>query len=214
VRERMAKAAEQVGRDPAGITLVAVTKTIDSIRIREAIAEGVRDLGESYYQEARDKLAQFGPDIRWHFIGHLQTNKAKYVAGRFAMIHSVDSEELAAELGRRAQQAAEPQPVLVEVKLDPSATKFGVEPQQALNLAEQVASTAGLRLRGLMGMAPFGDDAEQARPHFTRLRHLFEELPSENRQALSMGMTGDFEVAIEEGATMVRIGTGIFGPRG
>lgn len=213
VRERIARAAERAGRDPATITLVAVSKTVEPAHIREALEAGIRDLGENYYQEARDKQPLFGPEARWHFIGHLQTNKAKYVAGRFFLVQSVDSEALALELGKRAQAAGTTQAVLIEVKLDPAATKFGAEPDAALELAARVAETPGLRLRGLMGMAPFGDDPEQARPHFARLRGLYGQLPAEHRQILSMGMTADFEAAIAEGATLVRIGTAIFGTR-
>lgn len=213
VQERIAQAAERAGRDPAGITLVAVSKMVEPARIREAVEAGIRDLGENYYQEAREKMTLLGPDIRWHFIGHLQTNKAKHVVGRFALVHSVDSEVLARELGRRAQAAGIVQPVLIEVKLDPATTKFGVEPDAAWSLVERVAQTSGLQLCGLMGMAPWGEKAEAARPHFARLRGLFERLPAECRQTLSMGMTADFEVAIEEGATLVRIGTAIFGRR-
>src|SRR5579872_2247892 len=140
VRERMAQAAVRAGRAPGEITLVAVTKTVEPARIREAAAAGVTDFGENYYQEARDKLAEVGPEVRWHFIGHLQTNKARHVVGRFALIHSVDSPELAAELGRRARIADVTQAVLLEVKLDASATKFGVEPEPALDLANRVCN--------------------------------------------------------------------------
>jgi pyridoxal phosphate enzyme (YggS family) len=213
VRERIARAAERAGRDPAAITLVAVSKTVPPERVREAVAAGIRDLGENYYQEARDKLPLFGPEVRWHFIGHLQTNKAKYIAGRFALVHSIDSDELARELGKRALAAGGEQPVLVEVKLDPEAAKFGVEPDAAPDLVSRVAEIPGLRLQGLMGMAPFVDDPDRTRPYFAQLRGLFELLPIEHRQILSMGMTSDFEIAIEEGATMVRIGTAIFGQR-
>jgi len=214
VRERIAEAAARAGRDPAEITLVAVSKTVEPARIREAVEAGILDLGENYYQEVREKMPLFGPDVRWHFIGHLQTNKARYVAGRFALVHSVDSEALARELGKRALAANTEQPVLIEVKLDPAATKFGVEPDAVPELAAYVAQTPGLQLCGLMGMAPFVDDPEETRPCFAPLRGLFEQLPAEYRQTLSMGMTADFEVAIEEGATLVRIGTAIFGKRG
>jgi PLP dependent protein len=214
VRDRIVRAAEKSGRDPSGITLVAVTKTVNVERIGEAVQAGVTDLGENYYQEARDKLPLFGPEVRWHFIGHLQTNKAKYVAGRFPLVQSVDSEALAQELGRRAVQAGGVQDVLIEVKLDPVTTKFGVEPERALDLAARVAEIPGVGLKGLMGMAPFSENPDSARPFFRTLHGLFAGLPATQRQVLSMGMTGDFETAIEEGATLVRIGTAIFGSRG
>lgn len=213
VRERIAAAAARTQRDADAVTLVAVTKTVDPARMAEARQAGITDFGENYFQEARDKLPQFGADIRWHFIGHLQTNKARYVAGRFTLVQSVDSMALAQELGKRATAAGTVQSVLLEVKLDAAATKFGVAPEQTEDLAGIVAETPGLALQGLMGMAPFADDPETARPHFARLRTLFERLPAAHRQVLSMGMTGDFETAIEEGATMVRIGSAIFGRR-
>jgi pyridoxal phosphate enzyme (YggS family) len=193
--------------------VVAVTKTVDPGRIREAVESGIPDLGENYVQEARQKLALFGPDVRWHFVGHLQTNKAKYIPGAFHFVHSVDSVVLARELDRRAGQKEIVQNVLIEVKLDPSATKNGVVPAGLPGLAEAVWRFSNLRLLGLMGMAPIVARPEEARPHFARLRELSEGLPSECRTVLSMGMSADFESAILEGSTMVRIGSAIFGLR-
>jgi len=213
VRARIARAATAVGRDPSSITLVAVSKTIPPDRIREAWEAGIVDFGENYYQEARAKIAELPKQIRWHFIGHLQTNKAKYVAGRFALVQSLDSEELALELARRASATGVVQPVLVEVKLDPAATKYGVPPEDAIAFCERVRAIAGLQLMGLMGIAPIVQSPNEARPYFSALKQLFEQLPEENRRVLSMGMSADFEVAIEEGSTMVRVGTAIFGPR-
>src|SRR5687767_11225473 len=198
IRERIAGAAQAAGRDPAGITLIAVTKTVDPERIRQAIEAGIRDLGENYYQEARGKISEFGPEIRWHFIGHLQTNKAKYVPGAFHLLHTVDSVHLAAELDERARQKEIRQNVLIEVKLDPSATKNGVEPAKMPALADAVLSCGNLRLMGLMGMAPPVDRQDDARPFFAELRNLSEKLPPDNRSVLSMGMTADFEAAILE----------------
>ena len=212
VRERIAEAAVRSGRQAKKITLVAVTKTVEPVRIAEAVAAGVVDLGENYYQEAREKQTLF-PEARWHFIGHLQTNKAKYVAGAFHLIQSVDSEELAAELERRAARKEIVQNFLLEVKLDPSAAKYGVEPAKLPALVEFVRSCSHLNLQGLMGMPPLTASADEARPYFQRLRRTFEELPEQNRSVLSMGMTADFEAAIEEGSTMVRIGAAIFGRR-
>jgi len=213
VRERIASAASRAGRDPRGITVVAVTKSVDVERIREALAAGIQDLGENYYQEVREKMPLVPGPVRWHFIGHLQSNKAKHVIGRFALIQSVDSLALAKELSRRAEAAGCRQEVLIEVKLDPAATKQGVQPAAALDLASHADSLGGLVVRGFMGMAPVLDDPEQARPYFASLRRLFQELPPANRHILSMGMTADFEAAILEGANLVRIGTAIFGPR-
>lgn len=216
VRARMAAAATRAGREPESITLVAVTKRVDIDRISAAYAAGLRHFGESYVQEARDKRASGAldwPDAQWHFIGHLQSNKVRDVIGRYALIQSVHSLELAEAIGHRSSRLGIVTDVLIEVKLDPSASKAGVDPQLTLAAAESISHVAGVRLCGLMGMPPFSEDAEDARPHFQHLRTLFTQLPSENRQILSMGMTGDFEIAIEEGATMVRIGTGIFGLR-
>lgn len=218
IQERIVNAATHTGRHPEEITLVAVTKTIEPTRIREAVAAGAHDLGENYYQEVREKQPLFenqveAGTVRWHFIGHLQSNKARYVAGRFALVQSVDTLELAEELGRRAVRQNVVQAVLLEVKLDPAGTKFGVEEAETRELAARIAAVPGVALRGLMGMAPFTETGEAARPHFARLRSLFETLPVANRQTLSMGMTNDFEGAIAEGSTMVRIGTAIFGRR-
>ncbi len=213
IRARIARAAERAGRSAEQVRLVAVTKTIPPEPIWEALAAGQLDFGENYYQEAREKLPLFGPEVRWHFIGHLQSNKVKYVAGRFALIQSVDSMELARKLGAAAQAAGTAQPILVEVKVDGEATKFGVDPELALELAAEASVTPGLRVEGLMGMASFTADQSVVRGQFAKLRSLFDRLPAAQKLVLSMGMTGDFEQAIEEGSTMVRIGTAIFGAR-
>jgi pyridoxal phosphate enzyme (YggS family) len=213
VRERIAAAARKTGRSPEDICLVAVTKTIPVESMREALDVDIRDFGENYYQEVRDKIPQIESDVRWHFIGHLQTNKAKYIPGRFALVHSVDSRELAIELGKRASAAGIRQPVLVEVKLDASATKFGVSPAAALDFAGETAEFPGIELRGFMAMASFTASEKVVRVQFAQLRECFDRLPAEYRHTLSMGMSGDYEVAIEEGSNMVRIGTGIFGAR-
>jgi pyridoxal phosphate enzyme (YggS family) len=215
VRERMAQAAARAGRPVGTIALVAVTKTVEAERIVEAHHAGVHDFGENYVQEALAKMEALSFDrqeVRWHFIGHLQRNKVREALGRFALIQSVDSLALAAEIGKRAQQSGQAD-ILLEVKLDPAATKFGIAPEQTLEVAAQVQEIAGVRMCGLMGMAPFASDPEAARPFFRRLSHLFDQLPQGARQILSMGMSGDFEVAIEEGATLVRIGTALFGQR-
>lgn len=213
VRARIDDAARRAGRSPADITLVAVSKTMPAENIAQAAAAGHLDFGENYVQEARDKMDALPGDLRWHFIGRLQTNKARYVAGRYALVHGVDREALAVELGRRAAAAGAVQPVLIEARLDDADTKGGAELDDVPALAEKVAAIPGVRVCGLMGMPPFTADPEDARPHFARLRALFDRLPHEFRTTLSMGMSGDFEVAIEEGATLVRVGTAIFGRR-
>jgi len=213
VRERIAKAAERAGRDPSEIILVGATKQVPVERIREAIACGLTDFGENYVQEAIPKIEQIGPGVRWHFIGSLQRNKAKYVVGRFCLVHSVDSLELGAELGRRASAAGLVIPVLVEVNVGGESTKSGVPPEEALELIEKLRSVPGISVSGLMGIPPPTADPEQARPYFRTLKSLFDQLDNECRQYLSMGMSADFEQAIEEGANLVRIGTSIFGPR-
>lgn len=216
IRARIAEACGRVGRDPSDVILLGVTKTVDLPRIRAVVRAGVSDLGENYVQEALTKvgdpeLAALAP--RWHFIGHLQRNKVREITGRFTRVHSVDSLALAVEIGRRAEQAGKPMEILLEVKLDPIATKFGIPPEQTLTTAEAVLNIQGVRLCGLMGMAPFGTDPEAARPAFQTLRTLYDQLPADARQVLSMGMSSDFEVAIEEGSTLVRIGTALFGRR-
>jgi len=213
VRERIAAAAGRIGRDPGDICLIAVSKTIGVEAVRSAVEAGIRDFGENYVQEAMIKIGSFGSDIRWHFIGHLQTNKARQVVGAFALVHSVDSDRIAVELNKRALAAGIVQDVLIEVRLDPEGAKTGVEPDSLGALADCVGQLPGLRLRGLMGIAPVVSDPDHARPHFARLRGLLDCLPPQCRAILSMGMTGDFEPAIMEGATHVRIGTAIFGPR-
>ncbi|HZO90626.1 MAG TPA: YggS family pyridoxal phosphate-dependent enzyme [Chthonomonadaceae bacterium] len=217
VRERIAQAAARSGRPAEAVTLVAVTKTVEAARIAQAYAAGVRDFGENYLQEAFAKLGQpplDAPDIRWHFIGHLQSNKVKDVIGRFTLLQSIDSVPLAKEVGKRAQKAGIVQDILLEVKLDVSSgTKYGFAPEAVLEAAAQIGALPGLRLCGLMGMAPFSANPEQARPYFQHLRRLYVQLPPAAQRYLSMGMSGDFEVAVEEGANLVRIGTAIFGRR-
>ncbi len=216
IRQRMANACERAHRAPEAVTLIAVTKTQPPERIVEAYQAGARHFGENYVQEAlskRQNPALEWPDAIWHFIGHLQSNKARDVVSRFHIIESIDSVSLAREAARRAVQQGIVTPVLLEVKLDPIPAKFGIAPDRVLEAVGMVREMEGLELRGLMGMAPFGLDAEQVRPYFQQMQSLYAQLPAECQQMLSMGMTGDFETAIEEGATHVRIGTAIFGQR-
>lgn len=214
VRKRIEEAARKSGRNESDVTLITVTKTIDVPRIKEAISAGATDLGENYVQEAVDKYQEIAPDAaRWHFIGHLQTNKAKQAVEMFSTIQSIDSLHLAEEIGRRALALGKTMDVLIEVRISGEESKFGVSPEDTLYLANEIARIDGIRLQGLMGMAPFVADPKDARPYFARLKRLWDRLPVEQRRWLSMGMSHDFEAAIEEGSNMVRIGTAIFGPR-
>ncbi|MDD4241475.1 MAG: YggS family pyridoxal phosphate-dependent enzyme [Smithellaceae bacterium] len=218
IRNRMAAAAARAGRDPAGIRLMAVSKTVEPERIRQAIDAGIGLLGENYVQEAREKIPAVGQAVQWHMIGHLQTNKVKYVVTLFDWIHSVDRLELAQELSRRAGQHGRVLNVLIEVNVSGEASKNGARPADVLELARQVAALPNLSVRGLMTMPPYSDDPENSRPYFVALRRLRDELaaaalPGVAMAELSMGMTDDFEVAIEEGATIIRVGRAIFGER-
>lgn len=216
-RARVAAACERAGRSPAEVTIVAVSKTHPAEAVRAAAAAGARDFGENYAQELAGKRAACGElaDARWHFIGRLQRNKARLVAGQVALVHAVDSVALAEELARRAQGAV--QPILIAVNLAGEATKGGVTAEAAPALAAAVAPLPGVRLDGLMTMPPPGDDPEASRGPFLALRALRDRLQQElglPLPALSMGMSGDYELAIACGATHVRIGTAIFGTRG
>jgi hypothetical protein len=219
VRRRIAAAAARAGRDPAAVGLVAVTKDVPLDAVAAAVASGVTDIGENRYQEARSKIAALaGRPVRWHFIGHLQRNKVKYVVECFNIIHSLDSLELAVEIDRRAQatSGAGRVPVLVEVNVGGETTKFGVAPEGAVELVLRAAALPGLDVQGLMTIAPQAGDPEAARPHFRRLRLLAAAVPGAGGPVLrhlSMGMSDDFEVAVEEGATLVRVGRAIFGAR-
>ena len=214
VREKIRLAAERCGRSPDSIRLVAVTKTIGIGRIRAALAAGVGEVGENYLQEALPKLAELrGHAVIRHFIGHLQRNKARRAVEWFDVIQSLESEELARAVGRHASRSGRSLEVLVEVNIAGESSKSGVEPGAAIALAETIAGIEGLRLVGLMGIGPLHADSGEARAAFRRLAGLYGELPAAHRKVLSMGMTADYEIAIEEGSTMVRIGTGIFGVR-
>ena len=210
IRQRMLAAAQRAGRNPDDITLIAVTKTITPDRVEQALVAGLSVFGESKLQEAKAKIPVVSGRAHWHMIGHLQTNKARDVVALFELIHSVDSARLAGELNKWAERAGKTQPILVEVNVSGEASKFGLQPDAVEPALEQINSMPRLEVQGLMTMAPFAEDAEKARPYFRKLRELRDRLSLTH---LSMGMTQDFEVAIEEGATMVRIGTAIFGER-
>lgn len=218
VRERIARAAERAGRDPGEVLLVVVTKDVPEQGIREALEAGATDFGENRAQELVRKmeaLSAAGASLRWHFVGTLQRNKVRFVAGRVALIHSIDSTDLARAVARRALRLGRTQDVLVEVNVSGERTKHGMPPEAVDAAVAELRGVEGLRARGLMGIAPAGS-AEAARAAFRALRTLWERAggPAEGLTELSMGMTGDFEVAVEEGATIVRVGTAIFGPRG
>jgi pyridoxal phosphate enzyme (YggS family) len=217
ISARVAAACARADRAASEVTILAVAKTQPAAAVREAFAAGACDIGENYAQELAGKQAELGaiPGLRWHFIGRLQRNKAKLVAGKVALIHAVDSVELADELAKRAGGAV--QPILLSVNLGGEDTKGGVTGDTAPDVARAIAAIAGVRLDGLMTMPPPVDDPEASRPHFARLRQLRDRLQDELGRplpVLSMGMSHDFEVAIACGASHVRIGTAIFGTRG
>lgn len=220
VRLRIEGSARRAGRRPEDVTLIAVSKTHPVEVLRRAIEAGVRDLGENRVQEAEAKIKEIGGEaVHWHLIGHLQSNKARRAVSLFDLIHSVDSTELAQRLNRLcAQEGRKLLPVLIQVDLAGEETKTGARESELPELVETVAACEHLRLLGLMTLPPFFEEAERARPFFRRLRELRDEYRargafSDERVELSMGMSNDFEVAIEEGASMVRVGTAIFGER-
>jgi PLP dependent protein len=221
VRQRIARAAARAGRPPAEITLVAVSKTHPPERIREAFAAGLRDFGENRVQEAEPKVAALADlqaaGLRWHLVGHLQGNKANKAAAMFDRIHSLDDTGLGLRLEKASAQLKRSLPALVQVDLAGEDTKFGVPEARLFPVLEQLRGLKSIRVEGLMLMPPFEADAERVRPYFRRLRELRDRARRENLLLggeLSMGMSHDLEVAIEEGATLVRVGTAIFGERG
>ena len=219
VRARIERAARSAGRDPSSVTLVAVSKTFPISAIREAYEAGHRDFGENRVQEGLQKIAATGDlAIRWHLLGHLQTNKARKAAPAFAVIQSVDSIELLQKLDLAAAEAGQRPDFLIQVDLAGEATKFGVPPQEVPRLLEAAAGCRAGRVTGLMTLPPAPDKPEDARPWFRQLRDLRDGwlasgVPAAMLRNLSMGMSGDFEVAVQEGATVVRVGTAIFGER-
>jgi pyridoxal phosphate enzyme (YggS family) len=222
VQARIERAARRAGRDPGTVTLVAVSKTVAVGRLQDAVACGCRVFGESRVQEALAKMevmdAQAPTGVEWHLIGPIQSNKAKSVVGRFSLLHAVDRLEVAERLDRAARERGIVQSLLLEVNVAGEATKHGFKPDDLARAAEQMGALAGLRLLGLMTIPPPATDPEEARPHFRRLCRLAAtvealKIPGVSMKELSMGMSGDFEMAVEEGATMVRIGTALFGPR-
>lgn len=218
IRERIAAAARRIHRSADAVKLLAVTKTVPPAAIRTAMEAGITDFGENYVQEAREKIAAIEQNARWHMIGHLQTNKAKYAVNLFDYIHSVDRLELAAELNKRLEKAGRKMNILIEVNVSGEETKNGVPADRAMDLVKSIAPLKHLSVKGLMTMAPYSDNPENARPCFAALKNLQQDIIREGidgiaMEELSMGMTDDFEIAIEEGATIVRIGRAIFGER-
>lgn len=216
VRERIADSARRVGRGSEDIVLVAVTKGVEIERIKEAINTGIRVFGESRVQEARPKIEALSKVASWHFIGHLQSNKVKYIAGKVDLIHSVDSIELSGEISYRAGKKGAMQNILLEINISGERGKFGVFPYEVPDTINAINRLKNISLKGLMTIPPYSENPEDSRPYFRRLREMRDEIvnlgiaPPDFKE-LSMGMSGDFEIGIEEGATIVRIGTAIFG---
>ena len=218
VEANIRKACANAGRSRDEVTLIAVSKTKPVSMLEEIYAEGIRTFGENKVQELTEKYDQLPADIKWHMIGHLQRNKVKYIVDKVSLIHSVDSYRLAEEINIQAKKHQVTVPILIEVNVAGEDTKFGVRPEETLRLVEEIASLENVRIQGLMTIAPFVEDPEENRVHFRRLKQLSVDIDSKNidnvhMEILSMGMTNDYMVAIEEGATMVRVGTGIFGAR-
>jgi len=222
VQQKVAQACQRAGRGVQEVTVMAASKTRTVPQIIEAVQAGIGDVGENYVQELLDKKGEVDEagytDICWHAIGHLQRNKVRYVVPICTMIHSLDSARLAREINKRAARIDKVQKVLLEINIAGEESKFGIAPEQAAELAEQVTALDHLQLRGLMTMPPYTDNPEDSRPQFQTLRRLADKLissglPAEAMSELSMGMSGDYEVAIEEGATIIRLGTALFGPR-
>ncbi len=218
VETKIAAACARAGRERTDVTLIAVSKTKPVEMLTEAYDTGVRDFGENKVQEMCDKIPKLPADIRWHMIGHLQRNKVKYIIDQAALIHSVDTYRLAEEINIQAKKRGIVVPILVEVNIAGERSKFGASTEDAMLLVEEIAALENLRIKGLMTIAPYVVDAEENRPYFRKIKQLSVDITNKNidnvsMEVLSMGMTGDYEVAIEEGATMVRVGTGIFGER-
>lgn len=218
VREKIEAACQRAGRDPKEVTLIAVSKTKPVEMMEEAYAMGQLDFGENKVQEITRKYEELPSKVRWHMIGHLQRNKVKYIVGLVSLIHSVDSFRLAETISQEAVKKNVTVPILLEVNVAGEESKYGITCEETITLAEQISKLPNIRIEGLMTIAPYVTDPEENRPVFRKLRQLGVDIKAKNMNnvnvnILSMGMTGDYEVAIEEGATMVRVGTGIFGER-
>lgn len=218
VEENIKKACDRAGRDRSEVTLIAVSKTKPVSDIREAMDYGIKTFGENKVQEIRDKTEEITEPLNWHMIGHLQANKVKYLPGKVCMIHSVDNVKLADEIEKQFAKHELVADILIEVNMAHEDTKFGLSPEEALDFVREISDREHIRIRGLMTIAPYTEDPESNRVYFRGLKELLNKINAENipgvkMDTLSMGMTGDYQVAIEEGATFVRVGTGIFGER-
>jgi pyridoxal phosphate enzyme (YggS family) len=218
INGRIQAAAEKAGRDPASVRLVAVSKTRPATDINEALLAGQSIFGENYVQELASKIIEVKNEVTWHFIGHLQSNKVKYIAGQVSLIHSVDRLSLAEEINRQWRRLDKTCDILIQVNISGESTKSGTTESDALQLVKDCSLLSNIKVKGLMTMPPFFDDPVAARPYFAELRRLSQSIAAEGitgveMRELSMGMSGDFEAAIQEGATLVRVGTAIFGER-
>ena len=218
VHQKIRKACESADRNTDEVTLIAVSKTKPVSMLTEAYACGCRDFGENKVQELTSKYEVMPKDIRWHMIGHLQTNKVKYIVDKVCLIHSVDSLKLAQEISAQAVKKQVNVSILIEVNMAGEETKFGVKPQEAEALIREISLLPGISIKGLMTIAPYVEDAEDNRQYFKQLKQLavdiiYKNIDNVNMSILSMGMTGDYVTAVEEGASCVRVGTGIFGER-
>ena len=218
VKKNIEEACDTAGRSPKEVTLIAVSKTKPVEMLKEAYDAGARVFGENKVQEIVDKYDQMPADVQWHMIGHLQRNKVKYIVDKVAMIHSVDSLRLAETIEKEAEKKDVVVPILIEVNVAQEESKFGLKPEEVLPFIEQIASFPHIQIKGLMTIAPYVENAEENREIFRELKKLSVDIAAKNinnvtMSVLSMGMTGDYMVAVQEGATMVRVGTGIFGAR-
>ena len=218
VEENIKKACEKVGRDVNEVTLIAVSKTKPYTAIEEALPTGVKDYGENKVQELCDKYEILPKDIKWHMIGHLQRNKVKYLVGKASLIHSVDSIRLAEQIEKEYAKADEIANILIEVNMAQEESKFGITSEETEQLVREISKFPHIRIKGLMTIAPYTDNPESNRVYFRNMKKLSVDIENKNidnvsMSVLSMGMTGDYQVAVEEGATLVRVGTGIFGER-
>ena len=218
VQENIQRACEKVNRSVDEVTLISVSKTKPLSMLQEAYDCGAREYGENKVQEMTEKEGQLPKDIHWHMIGHLQTNKVKYIAPYVHLIHSVDSLKLAQEINRQGEKCNRSIPILIEVNIAEEESKFGIKKDETISLVREISKLPHVAIKGLMTIAPFVDDPEDNRVYFRGIKELSVDIANENidnvcMDILSMGMTGDYMVAIEEGATMVRVGTGIFGER-
>lgn len=218
VRKNIEAACQKAGRNPEEVTLIAVSKTKPAPMLEEAYQAGSRDFGENKVQEIMDKYPVLPDDIRWHMIGHLQRNKVKYIVDKVSLVHSVDSLRLAEEISRQAEKKQTELDILVEVNIAQEESKFGTSRAEAAQLVEEIAKLPCIHVKGLMTIAPFVEHPEENRKYFRQIKELSVDIEKKNidnvsMSVLSMGMTNDYMVAVEEGATMVRVGTGIFGER-